>query len=243
MIKDFKFKEKYGADDLVEIMRILRTPEGCPWDREQDHQSIKKNFIEETYEVIEAINKNDAVLLCEELGDVMMQVVFHAQIESEKGSFDFDDVCDGVCKKLIIRHPHVFADGEAKTSDDVLVKWDEIKKKTKSQETQTSVMRSVPRELPALMRAEKVRKKAKGVDIDSADLSGAFDKIDEETQQLRKAAGGEDKNEIAARLGDLLFSVVRVAGLVGADPEEALTDSTDRFIDRFEKAEKLANKG
>ncbi|MGN0464410.1 MAG: nucleoside triphosphate pyrophosphohydrolase [Acutalibacteraceae bacterium] len=243
MIKDFKFKEKYGADDLVEIMRILRTPEGCPWDREQDHQSIKKNFIEETYEVIEAINKNDAVLLCEELGDVMMQVVFHAQIESEKGSFDFDDVCDGVCKKLIIRHPHVFADGEAKTSDDVLVKWDEIKKKTKSQETQTSVMRSVPRELPALMRAEKVRKKAKGVDIDSADLSGAFDKIDEETQQLREAAGGEDKNEIAARLGDLLFSVVRVAGLVGADPEEALTDSTDRFIDRFEKAEKLANKG
>lgn len=188
MIKDFKFKEKYGADDLVEIMRILRTPEGCPWDREQDHQSIKKNFIEETYEVIEAINKNDAVLLCEELGDVMMQVVFHAQIESEKGSFDFDDVCDGVCKKLIIRHPHVFADGEAKTADDVLVKWDEIKKKTKSQETQTSVMRSVPRELPALMRAEKVRKKAKGVDIDSADLSGAFDKIDEETQQLRKAA-------------------------------------------------------
>ena len=243
MIKDFKFKEKYGADDLVEIMRILRTPEGCPWDREQDHQSIKKNFIEETYEVIEAINKNDAALLCEELGDVMMQVVFHAQIESEKGSFDFDDVCDGVCKKLIIRHPHVFADGEAKTSDDVLVKWDEIKKKTKSQETQTSVMRSVPRELPALMRAEKVRKKAKGVDIDSADLSGAFDKIDEETQQLREAAGGEDKNEIAARLGDLLFSVVRVAGLVGADPEEALTDSTDRFIDRFEKAEKLANKG
>ena len=243
MIKDFKFKEKYGADDLVEIMRILRTPEGCPWDREQDHQSIKKNFIEETYEVIEAINKNDAALLCEELGDVMMQVVFHAQIESEKGSFDFDDVCDGVCKKLIIRHPHVFADGEAKTADDVLVKWDEIKKKTKSQETQTSVMRSVPRELPALMRAEKVRKKAKGVDIDSADLSGAFDKIDEETQQLREAAGGEDKNEIAARLGDLLFSVVRVAGLVGADPEEALTDSTDRFIDRFEKAEKLANKG
>lgn len=243
MIKDFKFKEKYGADDLVEIMRILRTPEGCPWDREQDHQSIKKNFIEETYEVIEAINKNDAALLCEELGDVMMQVVFHAQIESEKGSFDFDDVCDGVCKKLIIRHPHVFADGEAKTADDVLVKWDEIKKKTKSQKTQTSVMRSVPRELPALMRAEKVRKKAKGVDIDITDLSGAFDKIDEETQQLREAAGGEDKNEIAARLGDLLFSVVRVAGLVGADPEEALTDSTDRFIDQFEKAEKLANKG
>ena len=130
MIEGFIFKEKYGVQDLVDIMRILREPGGCPWDAEQDHESIKKNFIEETYEVIEAINKKDLDLLKEELGDVLMQVVFHAQIETELGNFNFDDVCDEVCKKLIIRHPHVFASETAETSADVLVKWDEIKKKT-----------------------------------------------------------------------------------------------------------------
>ena len=240
MIEGFKFKDKYGAYDLVEIMRILRTPEGCPWDREQDHQSIKKNFIEETYEVVEAINKDDKDLLCEELGDVMMQVVFHAQMEKEKGNFDFDDVCDGVCKKLIVRHPHVFANDSAETSDDVLVKWDEIKQKTKNQKTQTSAMNSIPRELPALMRAEKVQKKAKKVGFDWDDISGAFDKVGEETEELKEAVNGGTPDEIFDELGDLIFSVVNVARFVKADPEEALTQATDKFIGRFQKVETLA---
>ncbi len=240
MVDNFKFKDKYDAYDLVEIMRILRTPEGCPWDREQDHQSIKKNFIEETYEVIEALNKDDKELLCEELGDVMMQVVFHAQIETEQGGFNFDDVCDGVCKKLIIRHPHVFANESAETSDDVLVKWDEIKKKTKHQETQTSVMQSIPRELPALMRAEKVQKKAKKVGFDWDDVGGAFDKVSEETAELKEAVASKDKSKILDELGDLIFSAVNVARFVDIDPEEALTHTTDKFISRFEKVEKLA---
>lgn len=241
MTEGFKFKDKYNAYDLVEIMRILREPDGCPWDREQDHESIKKNFIEETYEVIEAINKNDKELLCEELGDVMMQVVFHAQIETEQGSFNFDDVCDGVCKKLIIRHPHVFADENAETSDDVLVKWDEIKKKTKNQKTQTSVMQSIPRELPALMRAEKVQKKAKKVGFDWPDIQGAFDKVGEETAELKEAVASGDKAKILDELGDLIFSAVNVARFVDIDPEEALTHTTDKFIGRFEKVEKLAS--
>ncbi len=241
MTENFKFKDKYDAYDLVEIMRILRAPGGCPWDREQDHQSIKKNFIEETYEVIEAINKDDKELMCEELGDVMMQVVFHAQMEQEQGSFDFDDVCDGVCKKLIVRHPHLFSNESVETSDDVLVKWDEIKNKSKHRTTQTSVMQSIPRELPALMRAEKVQKKAKKVGFDWDDISGAFDKLSEETAELKEAVETGDKERILDELGDLIFSAVNVARFVDTDPEEALTHTTDKFISRFEKVEKYAD--
>lgn len=240
MVDNFEFKDKYGAYDLVEIMRILRAPGGCPWDREQDHQSIKKNFIEETYEVVEAINKDDKELMREELGDVMMQVVFHAQIETEQGGFTFDDVCDEVCKKLILRHPHIFADESAETSDDVLVKWDEIKNKSKKRTTQTSVMQSVPRELPALMRAEKVQKKAKKVGFDWDDISGALDKLAEETAELKEAIDSGDKASITDEFGDLLFASVNVARFLDTDPEEALTHATDKFISRFEKVEMYA---
>lgn len=240
MVNDFKFKDKYNAYDLVEIMRVLREPGGCPWDAEQDHESIKKNFIEETYEVIEAINKKDLALLREELGDVMMQVVFHAQIETELGNFNFDDVCDEVCKKLIVRHPHVFASETAETSADVLVKWDEIKKKTKKQSTQTSVMNSIPRELPALMRAEKVQSKAAKVGFDWNDVSGAFDKISEETQELKKAIAEKDEDAMVDELGDLLFTVVNVSRFIGVDSEDALTHTTDKFIKRFAIVEKKA---
>lgn len=244
MVKDFKFKDKYDAYDLVDIMRILREPGGCPWDAEQDHESIKKNFIEETYEVVEAINKKDIALLREELGDVMMQVVFHAQIETELGNFNFNDVCDEVCKKLIIRHPHVFASETAETSDDVLIKWDEIKKMTKKQSTQTSVMNSIPRELPALMRAEKVQSKAAKVGFDWNDVSGAFDKIAEETQELHKAIDEKDKEAMIDEMGDLLFSAVNVSRFIGIDPEDALTHTTDKFIERFSIVEeKAAEKG
>ena len=187
MIQDFQFKQKYNVEDLVEIMRILRSENGCPWDREQTHESIRKNFIEETYEVIEAINKADSHLLCEELGDVLMQVVFHAQMEAEKQVFDFSDVADGVCKKLIERHPHVFGDVEVQSADDVLVNWDKIKSAKKQRKTTADKMQSVPRELPALMRADKIQSQAAKVGFDWDTPDGALQKIPEETTELLQA--------------------------------------------------------
>lgn len=237
---DFQFKDSYKAEDLVEIMRLLRAPGGCPWDAEQTHTSIKKNLIEETYEVIEAINKEDNELLCEELGDLMMQVVFHAQMEQENGIFDFDDVCDGVCKKLIERHPHVFGQVTVSGVDDVLTNWDEIKRKTKKQKTTTDSMLSVPRELPALMRATKLQKKAADVGFDWSEVSGALDKLEEEIAELRLAIQNKDKENMAEELGDILFSAVNVSRFIKTDAEEALTAASDKFLSRFTKVEKLA---
>ena len=237
---DFKFKDKYNCGDLVEIMRMLRAPGGCPWDAEQTHESIKKNLIEETYEVIEAINKDDKDLLCEELGDLLMQVVFHAQMEDEKGSFSFDDVADGVCKKLIIRHPHVFGDVTADTVDEVLTNWDAIKKKTKGQKTATDSMLSVPREFPALMRAAKLQKKAADVGFDWDDVSGAVDKLGEEINELREAIAEGDSGHINEEFGDLLFSAVNVSRFLKIDAEESLTDASDKFLSRFSKVEEKA---
>ncbi len=237
---DFQFKDSYKAEDLVEIMRLLRAPGGCPWDAEQTHTSIKKNLIEETYEVIEAINKEDNELLCEELGDLMMQVVFHAQMEQENGTFDFDDVCDGVCKKLIERHPHVFGQVTVLGVDDVLTNWDEIKRKTKKQKTTTDSMLSVPRELPALMRATKLQKKAADVGFDWSEVSGALDKLEEEISELRLAIQNEDKENMSEELGDILFSAVNVSRFIKTDAEEALTAASDKFLSRFTKVEKLA---
>ena len=238
---DFTKKDEYNIVDLLEIMALLRQPGGCPWDAKQTHESIKQNFIEETYEVIEAINKNDKDLLCEELGDIMMQVVFHAQIEKEQGSFDFDDICDGICKKLIVRHPHVFGDVEADTVDKVLSNWDEIKNKTKGRKTVADSMISVPRELPALMRATKLQKKAADVGFDWDDASGALDKLGEETLELKEAIASGDKAHIEEEFGDLLFSMVNVSRFIKVDSEEALTKASDKFLDRFSKVEKLAS--
>ena len=236
----FEFKESYDVRDLVEIMRILRAPGGCPWDAEQTHESIKKNLIEETYEVIEAINKNDKELLCEELGDLLMQVVFHAQMERESGEFDFDAVSDGVCKKLIERHPHVFGEVSISGVDDVLTNWDAIKRKSKGQKSTTESMLSVPRELPALMRATKLQKKAADVGFDWDDVSGALDKLEEEISELRQAIDNKDSANISEELGDVLFSAVNVSRFVKTDAEEALTASSDKFLSRFTEVEKLA---
>lgn len=240
MVKDFEFKAAYNIDDLLKIMQILRLPGGCPWDREQTHDSIKKNFIEETYEVVEAINKNDPHLLCEELGDVLMQVVFHTEIETEKGVFDFSDVTDGVCKKLIERHPHVFSDAAVNSSEEVLTNWDAIKSKSKNRKSQTDKMLSVPRELPALMRAQKLQEKAKKVGFDWDNIDGAVDKIKEETEELQKAIQLSDSENAAEELGDLIFSAVNAARFLKTDAEEALTKSSDKFLKRFSIVEKLA---
>ncbi|MCR5484597.1 MAG: nucleoside triphosphate pyrophosphohydrolase [Clostridiales bacterium] len=238
MTEDFEFKKNYDIADLLDIMKRLRAPGGCPWDAVQTHESIKKNLIEETYEVIEAINKKDRDLLLEELGDLLMQVVFHAEIENEKGEFDFSDVCDGVCKKLIERHPHVFGETEVNSVDDVLTNWDNIKRKSKGQKKGSEPMLSVPRELPALMRASKVQQKAKKAGFDWDDVSGALSKLSEETDELKEAINGN--GDVKNELGDLLFSAVNVSRFIDCDAEEALTASTDKFIERFRKLEALA---
>ncbi|MBQ2694739.1 MAG: nucleoside triphosphate pyrophosphohydrolase [Clostridia bacterium] len=238
---DFEQKNSYTVQDLVEIMRLLREPGGCPWDAEQTHESIKKNLIEETYEVIEAINKGDKALLCEELGDLLMQVVFHAQMEKEIGEFDFDAVSDGVCKKLIERHPHVFGEVAVSGVDDVLTNWDDIKRKSKGQKTTTQSMLSVPRELPALMRATKLQKKAADVGFDWSDVSGALDKLEEEIGELRAAIDNNDAENMTEELGDVLFSAVNVSRFIKSDAEEALTAASDKFLARFTTVEALAN--
>lgn len=237
---DFKQKEKYDINDLLEIMRSLRAPGGCPWDAEQTHESIRKNLIEETYEVVEAIDKKDSGMLLEELGDLLMQVVFHAQMEDEKGVFNFDDVADGVCKKLIERHPHVFGEVEVSGVDDVLDNWDAIKRRKKGQKKGSEPMLSVPRELPALMRAAKIQQKASAVGFDWPDVSGAYGKIIEETQELRKAVESGVQDDVIEELGDLLFSVVNVSRFLKCDAEEALTAASDKFINRFIRVEQLA---
>ncbi len=240
MIKGFLFKQSYSFDDLVNIMNLLRSENGCPWDREQTHQSIKKNFIEETYEVIEAINKSDIDLLKEELGDVLLQVVFHSQIEDEQGNFSIDDVCDGICKKLIERHPHIFGNTVADNTDTVLSNWDEIKRASKGQKNQSDSMISVPRELPALMRGAKIQSKASKVGFDWKNIDGALDKLSEEIGELKVAINDGDDISCFEELGDVLFSVVNVSRFLDCDAEEALTASTDKFIERFTTVEKFA---
>ena len=240
MVDNFQFKDLYSTEDLLKIVEILRAPGGCPWDAEQTHESIRKDFIEETYEVIEAINKNSPEMLREELGDVLLQVVFHTLIETEKGNFTFSDVTDEICKKLIIRHPHVFGDVNVSSTDEVLTNWDAIKMDTKKQTTVAEAIYSIPRELPALMRANKVQKKAAKAGFDWPDVTGAFDKITEETEEVKKAVADGEETEILDEIGDLLFAVVNVARKKGIDPEEALTRATDKFSRRFELSEKMA---
>ncbi|MCM1226911.1 MAG: nucleoside triphosphate pyrophosphohydrolase [Clostridium sp.] len=234
---NFQKKENYNIDDLREIMAILRCPEGCPWDREQDHKSIRNDFIEEVYEAVEAIDLDDNALLREELGDVLLQVVFHCRIEEEKNSFDFDDICDELCKKLIVRHPHVFGDISVSDSEEVLKNWDSIKKQTKGQETYTDTLKAVAASLPSLMRAQKVGKRAMRAGMDFDCLDDAFECVKAETAELETAIKSKNKDDIFEEFGDLLFSCVNVARHLGIDAEEAMTRATEKFIERFEKTE------
>lgn len=237
---DFEQKDSYGFQDLVKIVKLLRSENGCPWDKEQTHQSIRQNFIEETYEAVEAIDTSDSELLKEELGDVLLQVVFHAVMEEETGSFDINDVADGICKKLIIRHPHVFSDVVADNTAQVLKNWDNIKMQTKSQKTQADAMKSVSKALPSLMRSQKLQQKAAKVGFDWDSVDGALTKLDEEIAELKQAIKNKDTANQNEELGDVLFSVVNVSRFLKLDPEKALYDSCDKFTDRFEKVEKAA---
>lgn len=237
---EYKFKDKYKVEDLLEIMAVLRSPGGCPWDAEQTHSSIRKDFIEETYEVIEAINKDDKELLKEELGDVLLQVAFHTQIEKEQGCFDFDDVADGICKKLIERHPHVFGQVSVSGTKEVLDNWDTIKRASKGQKTQGSSMLKVPKELPALMRAQKIQSKAKKAGFDWDDMSGAFEALESEIKELKNAVDTHDSDAIEDEFGDVLFSCVNIARFIGVDSEQSLSRANDKFLSRFLVVEKLA---
>lgn len=235
---DFRKQDSYGLRDLEKIVTILRAPGGCPWDGEQTHKSLRRGLIEESCEVIEAINEGDPDHLKEELGDVLLQVVFHADIEREAGRFTLDDVADGICKKLIFRHPHVFGDVQVADSAEVLVNWDQLKREEKHQESYTDTLTSVAKSLPALWRAEKVQKKAKKANFDWDSAQGAVDKLSEELSELKEAiAAGTNVEE---ELGDLLFAAVNVSRFVDADPEEALNAATEKFISRFSKVEALA---
>lgn len=234
---DFEFKEKYNINDMLKIMEILRSENGCPWDREQDHHSIRKDFIEEVYEAVEAIDLEDTALLREELGDVLLQVVFHSRIEEENGSFCFDDVVDEVCQKLIIRHPHVFGDVKVKDTAEVLSNWNDIKQETKGQESYSDTLKSVCSTLPALMRAEKTGKRAKRAGLDFKNVEDALNALESEIAEL-KAAISEEGN-VNEEMGDVLFSAVNVARLLDIDAEESLTASTDKFVKRFEIVENL----
>lgn len=236
----FEFKDAYKIEDLRRIMELLRSDNGCPWDREQNHKSIRANLLEEAYEAVDAIDRANDTDLCEELGDVLLQVVFHARMAEEEGSFTLDDVADGICKKLILRHPHVF--GEVKVSDsaEVLDNWDRIKRVEKKQETALSTLDSVPKAFPALMRAQKVGKRAAKAGFDWDAVDGAFDKITEETDELRAAISSGKREDMAEELGDLLFSIVNVARFLKLDAEDALQSATNKFIDRFGRVERLA---
>ncbi len=238
-MEKFTIKEHYTFDDLVQLTRYLRAPEGCPWDSVQTHSSIRRNFIEEVYEVCEAIDQDDSVHLCEELGDVLYQVLFHADLEREAGRFTIDEVCDGVCKKLVARHPFLFAGEEAATPDDALDRWDNVKRSLNGHKTHTQAMDSVSRTLPALWRAEKLHGKAQKAGLSRESAIGALEALEEEIAALRCAieAGGE----AAIPLGDALFAASDVARVLAIDPEAALNDASERFIRRFEKVELAAS--
>lgn len=235
---NFERKSRYGYEDLLQIIRILRSPDGCPWDREQTHASLRRGMLEEAYEAVEAIDRDDEAMLCEELGDVLMQVVFHADIERERGRFTMDDVIDGVVKKLVFRHPHVFAGAHEDSAEGVPVNWEALKRQEKGQASTTEALDGVARSLPGLWRAEKLQAKAAGAGFDWADAGGALDKLEEEVAELRQAV--ETQGNICEELGDVLFAAVKVGRFAGVDPEAAIHGTCEKFIHRFAAVERGA---
>ena len=234
-------------DRLVDVIRALRAPDGCPWDRAQTHETMTREMIEEAYEVVQAIENKDTANLREELGDVMLQVVMHAAIAEENGEFTLADVCNEVSDKIIGRHPHVFGGNVEKygfeqvnSVDNVLDLWENVKRSEKQETSQTSAMEKIPLSLPALIRAEKIQKKARKVGFDWPDVSGAFAKIDEETAELKEAYDQADKDHISEELGDLLFAIVNTARFLDVDPEKALNSTSQKFMKRFSYVEEQA---
>ena len=231
-------KDFYNIADLVEIMKILRGENGCAWDREQDHHSIRMNVLEEAYEVMEAIDAEDSELLREELGDLLLQVVFHAQLENEAGSFDFDGICDGICKKLIYRHPHVFGNIHVENSAEVLKNWDSLKSKSKGEETASERLQSVPKLLPALMRGDKVCKRAVNAGLNGVTKEFAVQYLKDCVQGLEMS----NDDETEEKIGEILFACCNLSNIYKKESEKSLTMAINRFIMQFREMEDKASK-
>ena len=237
---EWEYKEKYGLEDFIRLIDVLRGPGGCPWDIKQTHESLKHNVVEEAWEVVDAINEGSEAHLREELGDLLMQVIFHASISKEHGGFTLDDISDEAVKKLVHRHPHVFGSVKADTPDEVLTNWDAIKRADRGQQSAASAMDGIPRGLPGLMRSEKIQSKAAKYGFDWPDVSGAMDKLREETAELQEGIDAGDIENIKEEIGDALFSVVNVARFYKLDTEECMHAACEKFIRRFRYLEEGA---
>jgi tetrapyrrole methylase family protein/MazG family protein len=219
---NFISKDRYGFDDLVQLVSLLRAPGGCPWDGAQTHESIRRNFLEEAYEACEGFDRDDPALMCEELGDVLLQVLFHTDIERDAGRFCLDDVCDGVCKKLVFRHPFLFGGDASKD-------WEQLKQQEKGQKTPAETLDAVARSLPGLWRGEKLLKKAEKAGLIPESDASSLDTLVEKAENLQTAApGGKDAGE---KLGELLFAAAKAAVYLNVDPELALHGACERFVD------------
>lgn len=232
--------KNYSIEDLRDIIVQLRGENGCPWDKVQTHQSLKKDMIEECYEAIDALDSGDDGAFANELGDVLLQVVFHARLAEERNAFNFDDVVNEICNKLIIRHTHVFGKDKAVSAEEALGNWEKNKKKEKNLDSYTAMLEDVPHYLPALMRSAKIQKKAASAGFDWKNTEGIYSKIDEEINELKEAVSEGNIDSIEEEYGDLLFSVVNLGRHLKLTPEIALTKASDKFIKRFEKAEQYA---
>jgi tetrapyrrole methylase family protein/MazG family protein len=228
-------------EELVGIMHTLRKPGGCPWDREQTFDSLKEYVIEETYEVVDAIDAHDLDELRGELGDLMLQIVFQSELAEEQGDFDIKDVIEGISTKLIRRHPHVFGDTSVAGADEVVHRWEQIKRGEKGYEHRTSILDGVPRQLPALMLAMEISKRAAKAGFEWPRLDAVVDKLDEEVQELKAELHQDNRERISEELGDLLFTVVNIARWTKVHPEDALRAMTNRFSTRFRHIEAAAN--
>ncbi len=230
--ENLKLRENYGFDDLKKIMEILISEDGCPWDKIQTHETLKPYIIEECYEVIDAINKKNVSNLCEELGDVLLQVVFHSIIGEKNGEFSLNEVIDGISKKMIYRHPNVFSDGKAKTAEDVLIDWEKLKQKEKGYKSPLEAMKNIPEALPALIRAEKVLKKAHGAE-ENFSPEKAIDALKETVNSIT-VENIQNSGDSANIIGEILLLIVNISKILKINPEFALTNATEKFINKFE---------
>lgn len=232
--------QRFTLEEFKKIIAKLRAEDGCPWDRVQTHESLKDCMLEEAYETVDAINHNDKENLKEELGDMLLQIYLHAQISSEAGEFELEDVVDGIARKMLRRHPHVFGQAAAETAEEVLVNWDAIKKKEKGQKSVSEGLKGVAKALPANVRAAKVQKKAAAVGYDFASVDDVKAKVYEELHELESAMTSGNEEEIFKEFGDVMFSMVNLSRFLGVNAENSLTNATEKFINRLDNAEILA---
>ncbi len=233
-----------NIDEFIRTIERLRAPGGCPWDREQDHRSLARFLLEESYEVVEAIHAGVPAKLREELGDLLLQIVLHAQIATENGQYNMEDIAEGINAKMISRHPHVFSDSKASTSSEVLTQWEELKQKEAKENgtEEQSIIDTVPKTLPALLKALKVSEKAVGQGFEWRDFEELWQKVESEMEELKEAVASSDINEIELELGDVLFTLVNVARWNKLNPEESLLRAIDKFRHRYRTMEQLSER-